>query len=344
MESLYYVGIDVHKKSWVVTAVHQDERVFRHRQDPSVEVLTGVLARHGITSETVQIVYEVGPTGFWLYDALTELGYEVIVVSPAQVPRAAGERVKTDFRDSRELASKLAAGVLRGIDVPTPEERAVRDLVRTRRQLVKQCSSLLRMLKSKLLFLNIPYGSRRWGPRFREYVLAQEVRVEHHLSIRHLVGAIDALEEQIRQIEEDLDQIFARSEYRGKIELLQSVPGIGPQTSRTILVELRDVNRFPKPDHQASYLGLTPSEYSSGESIRRGRITRQGNAHLRAALIEASWVAIRHDERLGRFHRRLAWRIGKKRATVAVARKLAVIIHRMLQTGEFYRREGVEAV
>jgi transposase len=342
MDSLYYVGIDVHKKSWVVTAVHQGEQIFRHRQDPSVEILIGVLGRRGIAPERVRIVYEVGPTGFWLYDALTELGYEVMVVSPAQVPRAAGEKVKTDFRDSRQLASKLASGVLRGIDVPTPQERAVRDLVRTRRQLVKQCSSLLRMLKSKLLFANIPYAGRRWGPRFREYVLSQEVLLEHQLSICHVVGAIDALEGQIRQIERDLDEVFARSEYRDKMTLLQSVPGIGPQTSRSILAELRDVNRFPRPDQLASYLGLTPSEYSSGESVRRGRITRQGNAHLRAALVEASWVAARHDEKLGRFYRRLAWRIGKKRATVAVARKMAVIIHRMLQTGEFYRKEAEE--
>jgi transposase len=286
------------------------------------------------------VVYEVGPSGFWLYDELTALGYSTLVVSPSLVPRAPGQRVKNDSIDSRSLAVKLAAGLLKGIEVPSVERRALRDLVRTRGQLVRQRSGLIHRLKSKLLFLNLPYPMGRWTSSSREKILELEMREEHRTAIGYLVEAIENLCEQIRGLDGEIERVFSGAEYEGKRALLESIPGIGRHGSRTILAEVGDVGRFSRAEQLTSYLGLTPSEYSSGESIRRGNITRRGNGAVRALLVEAAWTAIRRDPVRRRFYNRLASRIGGKRAIVAVARKLAIIIHRMLTMGEFYRWEG----
>jgi transposase len=339
MAEPFYVGIDVHKRSWSVSCIHRGELLFRHRQEPSVATLHQILHRNGAEPSTSQLVYEVGPSGFWLYDELTALGYSVLVVSPSLVPRAPGQRVKTDSIDSRSLAVKLAAGMLKGIEVPSVERRAMRDLVRTRGQLVRQRGNLIRMVKSKLLFLNLPYPMGRWTSSSREKILGLEMREEHRVAIGYLVESIESLCEQIRGIEGEIEGVLSGSEYEAKRALLESIPGIGRHGSRTILVELGDLGRFGNGERLSSYLGLTPSEYSSGESIRRGNITRRGNGVVRALLVEAAWTAIRRDPARRRFYTRLAARIGGKRAIVAVARKLTLIIYRMLTTGEFYRWE-----
>ena len=147
------------------------------------------------------------------------------------------------------------------------------------------------------------------------------------------------MKSKLLAMEIDIEGIFSTEDQRTKRILLESIPGIGPRCSRVLLAELGDIQRFPTADHLASYLGLTPAEYSSGDSIRRGSITRQGNGHIRALLVEAAWTAIRKDPIRRQFYARLAARMGGKKAIVAVARKLAIIIHRMLSTGELYRWE-----
>ncbi len=339
MESKYSIGIDVHRRSWSVAGSLGKEIVFQQRQDPSCEVLVRSLKRRDMLPSNTQIAYEAGPTGYRLWDELTAQGFEVLVVSPAQIPRAPGQRVKTDSRDCRDLALKLEAGVLKGIAVPSVRERAIRDLVRTRRQLVDERSSILRMIKSKLLFLGIDYGKRRrWGARYRAYLLELALDPGHREAIVHLVAVVDVLTSQIEGTESELDGVFSAAEYQVRRAILESVPGIGRRGSAVILGEIRDFGRFPTAGHFASYLGLTPSEHSSGDTIRRGRITRQGNGHVRTVLTEAAWLAIRTDPRLRMVYERHRIRMGTKRAVVAVARKMAVMIWRMLQTGEVYRR------
>ena len=165
------------------------------------------------------------------------------------------------------------------------------------------------------------------------------MRAEHRLALDHIVEAIEDLTDRIQAMETDIEGVFSTEDQRTKRILLESIPGIGPRCSRVLLAELGDIQRFPTADHLASYLGLTPAEYSSGDSIRRGSITRQGNGHIRALLVEAAWTAIRKDPIRRQFYARLAARMGGKKAIVAVARKLAIIIHRMLSTGELYRWE-----
>jgi len=338
METKYSLGIDVHRKSWSAASCLRKEILFRHRQDPSIEVLLKVLQRRGLDASNTRIAYEVGPTGYGLYDELTERGFEVFVVSPAHTPRAPADRVKTDSRDCRDLALKLEAGMLKGISVPTPEERSVRDLVRTRRQLVEKRSALLQMIKSKLLFIGVDYGTHRsWTRRYREYLVGLALPLGHRKAIDHLIEVIDVFTAQIKETEEELCVLFLDSKYAAPCALLESIPGIGSRGAAVILAEIRDIGRFATADRFASYLGLTPMEHSSGETIRRGRITRQGNGHVRTILVEAVWSAVRRDPSSRERYERYQVRMGRKRAVVALARRMSAMIWRMLQTGEFYR-------
>jgi transposase len=150
---------------------------------------------------------------------------------------------------------------------------------------------------------------------------------------------IDALADQVQKCDLDLRKVFDRPAFQAPLMLLQSIPGIGARTTRAILADMRGVDRFPTARNFASWLGLTPAEYSSGESVRRGRITRQGNAHIGSLLTEAAWTANRRDPRFRRRYTVLARRIEPKKAVIATARKLAIIIYCMLQTGELYRAE-----
>jgi transposase len=340
MDKRFYIGVDVHRKRWTVSIVHQGECLSTHRQPPSLFALVEATRRAGATPRTARFVYEIGPTGFGLYDGLSRLGYQAIVVSPTHVPRSPGNRVKTDRRDSQDLAVKHSAGLFHGIHVPSPEERAVRDLVRTRRQLIGSRTRMIRRVKAELLFLNVPYPDERWSSTFRDFVLTLELPEENRWAIRHIVAVIDAAAREIRGCDLELGKVFEQPALHARLLLLQSIPEIGARSARSILAEMGDVERFPTAQNFASWLGLTPAEYSSGESVRRGRITHQGNAHIRSVLTEAAWTAIRRDPRLRRRYSTLARRIGPKKAVIATARKLAIIIYSMLQTGELYRSEA----
>jgi transposase len=324
MDNRFYIGVDVHRKSWTVSIVHQGECLSTHRQPPSVFTLIEAIRKKGATPRTARFVYEIGPTGFDLYAELSELGYQVIVVSPTHVPREPGNRVKTDRRDSQNLAVKHAAGLFHGIHVPSAEERAVRDLVRTRRQLIGCRTGMIRRVKAKLLFQNVPYPDERRGRTFRAFILSLELPEENGWAIGHVVAVIDALTEQVQKCDLELRKVFDRPALLAPLTLLQSIPGIGARTARAILAERGGVDRFPTAQNFASWLGLTPAEHSSGESVHRGRITRQGNAHIRSLLTEAAWTANRRDPRLRRRYAVLARRIGPEKAAIAAARSTGV--------------------
>lgn len=333
----YHVGIDVHRRSWTVAIVCGREVLFRGAIDPKVDLLVKVLEKHGVTPSNARIAYEICGCGFWLCDGLVPLGFDVTVASPCQIPREPGRKVKTDSRDAVELATLLQGGLLRGIAIPTPEERALRDPVRTRHALVCERTSLIRMVKARLMFLGIDYGTRYWSRTFQEWIRGLPLPDGYRTSFEALFTIIDTLEQEIKTIETAIEKAVDA----GKLHfapLYATVPGFGKVTIAVLATELRDLRRFGTPDELVSYVGLCPSEYSSGETIRRGRITRQGNDRVRSVLIEAGWRAIRLDPAIRKFYGRLAASKGGKKAITAVARKLLHILWAMAQSGETYRK------
>jgi transposase len=334
-----YVGIDVHKKDWVVTVLCQGEEVYHAVVGSDPSGLVKLLKR--FEASEVHTVYEAGPTGYWLHDALVEAGFDSMVTPPSLVPQVGG-RVKTDRRDSRKLASMLAGGFLRRVHVLTPEERAHRQLLRTRNQIEHHRRQTQNQIKSMLLF----HGKRapdeqkeRWSEGHVRWI--ESIEWEYPVlktAMESMVKMYRALTEEYKHLTYEIEQLALEDKYRERVGLLTQIPGIGTFTAMAILVELQNIERFRRADQLASYLGLTPSQHSSGEKIRMGHITRCGNYEVRTRLVESSWTLIRYDAQARMTYERIKHQTGSgRKAITAIARRLALRIRRVLVDREPYR-------
>jgi len=337
-DSEIFVGIDIHLRQWQVTIQTVDQELFCGSIPGQWAALQKLLERYRMCR--VRVVYEAGFSGYWLYDRVTAWGAECMVTPPSLLPVVSGNRVKTDKRDSRKLSRLLSLGLLQSVWVPSPAQRGHRRVLRRRRQLVQDRTRIQSRIKAELaLFgMSVSSGPGRWSGRLLSEL--QQIRLPDQWS----QASYDRLLEQYCQVSEQLAsqtrllRELARTEqYRPALELLQSVPGVALITGMALLLELGDISRFGRADQLAAYVGLTPSQYSSGDRIRMGRITGMGNRYLRGLLIEAAWVAIRKDTHLHDIYLRLKQRCGGKRAIVAVARRLLLAIRRVLLDQVAYR-------
>jgi len=340
-----YVGIDVHKESWQVTVRTGGEEIFNGRIPGQYQSLKKLFERY--QGCRMKVAYEAGPFGFWLSDKLVADGIEVLVVPPSLIPTESGNRVKTDKRDSRKLARLLESNMLKRVYVLTPEEREHRDLLRTRRQIVDHRNDVARQIKSKLLFYGIasPFtASTRWSLKYIEWLKVLRCDTDYlRESFNLLIDLYEYLTRQIVRINKKVALLCRDKKYRDRIKLLCTAPGIGRLTAIEILVELQDITRFESAEELAAYIGLTPSEYSTGERTRQGRITRCGNKRVRTYLVESTWMLITKDPALRLKYLRLKSTRGGKRATIAIARKLLIRIRRMLLDNVPYRMTAMAA-
>lgn len=334
-----YVGIDVHKRDWVVTVLCQGEELYHATVVPNPAALGRLLKR--FEASEVHTVYEAGPTGYWLHDSLVGAGCDSMVTPPSLVPRVGG-RVKTDRRDSRKLASMLAGGFLRRIHVLTTEERAHRQLLRTRNQIEHHRRQTQNQIKSLLLF----HGKRpaatlreRWSETHLHWI--ESLSWEYpalKMSIDAMLKMYRNLTEQYKELTNEVELLALTDKYRERAHLLTQIPGIGIFTAMAILIELQNIERFRRADQLASYLGLTPSQHSSGERIRMGHITRCGNYQVRTRLVESSWTLIRYDAGAKATYERIKHQTGSgRKAITAIARRLALRIRRVLLDKVPYR-------
>jgi transposase len=294
----------------------------------------------------IRIAYEAGPAGFNLYDDLTADGIECIVVPPSLLPVESGNRVKTDKRDSRKLAQYLENNHLKRVYVLSKQERAHRQFVRTRRQLSNHRTDVMRQIKSLVLFHGIPLpgvDASFWTRPF--LVSLRAVGTDEYLSrsLNRLIDLYEYLTQQVKQLTKEVRRLARTEKYEKRVKLLQTIPGVGLLSAMEILTELQDVSRFSTADQIAAYLGLTPSQYSSGQKVRMGRITHMGNHRLRTRMVECSWILIKKDTGLQKVYETLKKRRGGKRAIVAVSRKLIIRIRRILLDGVTYRTEFATA-
>lgn len=333
-----FVGIDVHKESWQVTARVGGEELFHGRIASEYRILRKVLDR--FQGGKIRVAYEAGPCGFGLHDQLRGDGVEVIVVPPSLIPIESGNKVKTDKRDSRKLARLLEGNLLKRVYVLSEEDRADRELLRTRRQMVEHRNDVARQIKSKLLFhgMRCPFsGKGGWSKGFIRWI--KDLNWEWgavKVSFQSLIELYEYLTGQILDLNRKVAELSRTDKYRPRVKLLRSVPGIGVLIAMEILVEIQDVARFQRADELASYLGLTPSEFSTGQHIRQGRITRCGNKRVRTCLVESSWHLITKDPWMRRKYDRLKQWKGGKRAIIAIARTLIIRIRRILLNQEPY--------
>ena len=351
-----YVGLDVHKNSISVAVARPDgdKASSLGRLPNDVHRLLGVLRPLGAPAD-VQVCYEAGPTGYGLVRDLRELGYDCQVVAPAKTPKMTSDRVKTDRRDALKLADFLRSGHLTFIRVPTPEEEALRDLIRAREDIKTKETNSKRQLNSMMLrHGRIFRGSKSLWTKLHfdwiekqvfDYAASQEAKDAY-------VGEVRRYKQLLEDLDRRIEEVSATLERADLVNALRAFKGIKTLTAATIVAEVGDLKRFPSAAKFASFLGLTPSEHSSGDTRSRGRITKAGNKRLRRMLVEAAWAywrqphvsrdlerrspnvppAVRDhtwktQQRLYRRMRALQHRgVSAKKALIAVARELACAI------------------
>lgn len=342
-----FVGIDLHLKKWHVTILREDGLVlFSNSIEGRWPSLQDLLGRFCEASK-ISVVYEAGYFGFWLFDRLIEYGVEARVTPPNLIPSAVGNRVKTDRIDSAKLARWLKSDELKAVYVPTEQERAHRQVARRRRQLIEDRVRVQNRIKAHLRVhgVELPRESTgKWSLGYVDKLHAFRFsdRFEQK-SFESLLEQYDFLSGQIDCQEALLRELSRSEKYEARVEILKSVPGIGWLSAMEILLELQNVERFHSADALAAYVGLTPSQYSSGENVRFGRITAQGKPSVRALLIRAAWCIIKKDPLLENKYRQLKGRCGAKRAIVAVARHLLVRIRSILMARQPYAVGVVQA-
>lgn len=327
-----FVGVDVHLKSWHVTVITAEgEELFQGGIPGKWEALQSLLARYG--EFKIHVAYEAGFCGFWIYDRLVAWGTECTVVPPSLLPIEYGNRVKTDRRDSRKLAHLLSKGMLKRVWVPSVEERYHRQVVRRRRQLIQDRVRTQNRIKSELKFygIELPESAGKWSRRYFTNLKGLRFRDRWmQMSFTRLLETYVSQDEQIQKQTRLLKELSETDRYRDQVKILRSIPGIGLIAAMELLLELGDVSRFPKGGQLAAYVGLTPSQYSSGERVRMGRICKAGKNSLRGTLIEASWILIAKDPAMREKYNNIKARAGGKRAVVAIARMLLLRVRRML--------------
>lgn len=322
------IGLDVHKESITAAILPPTaERVVETVKIPNAPSALEALVRRLQPRGPRAFVYEAGPCGYEVQRQLTALGQPCAVIAPALTPRRPGDRVKTDRRDAEKLARWYRAGELTVIRVPSRAEEAARDLVRAREDVVadrlrarhRLGKFLLRQGRVHHLAHSRGVQSRRWlkTQRFDWPALQQ--------TFEAYVRAVEEAQLRVEALETQLQALAAPEPFPRPVQALRCLKGIDPLSALTIVVETQDFQRFPTAAAFMSFTGLVPSEASSGERVRRGSITKVGNAHLRRVLVEAAWCN-RHGQVVSR---ELALRRRDAApAVLAIARKAQARLHR----------------
>jgi transposase len=332
-----FMGIDTHELTYRVSMFFEGEELHNSTYPSDVRHLKKLLGRY--EKFRVHAVYEAGPFGYSLYDWLKQQGVDVIVTPPSKIPIAAGDFVKTDKRDARHLAHLLSSGLLKSVPVPDKRKREDRDLLRTRDQLVSQRKRIFLQIQSKLRFHGIPIRNHLLISRKNRKMILEYPGMGVSLlgAFRLLLDSYDYYTTNLMLVRKAILELSEDKAYRDGIAILKGIPGVGILTALSFLLELPDMRSFDSNEKVGSYLGLTCSEYSSGEKQHQGRITRCGNAKVRGLLVQCAWKTIAGDEAMKRFYERLKRRRGGKRAIVAVARKLSGRMRTVLMKNEPYQ-------
>jgi transposase len=349
--STTFIGMDVHKES--IELATADEREARHYArigGDAAAVDRAVRKLRSVHRELV-FVYEAGPCGFWIYRRLAAQGLSCMVVSPSMTPRRAGDRVKTDRRDCLMLARLARAGELEPIYVPDARDEAIRDLVRAREDAVSMQRQARQRLQALLLRNEIRYvGKTAWTAAHRRWIA--HLKLPHpaqQIAFEEYVQAVQEAGERLERLAASITAELQHWRWRPVVQALQALRGIQVIHAVRLLAEIGDFARFQAPRKLMGYLGMIPSEDSSGSRRRQGSITKAGNSSARRALVEAahayahparvSWVIARRQTKLSksvcdtawkaqlrlcaRFRRLAARGLNRNKIVVAIARELS---------------------
>ena len=288
-----YVGLDAHKTDISVGTAEADrgEAGYYGTIENTPDARLKLAKKLSKGGEKVLFCYEAGPCGYEIYRQLTKAGYDCVVIAPSLIPKKAGDRVKTDRRDAVSLARLLRAGELTPIWVPDKEQEAMRDLTRAREDMKKMERASRQRLGGFLLRHEKVYPGRskwtkayfRWLESIRFETAAQQIVLQEYIDM------VKDAQQRVATMEQEMRKALEGWNMKPIIEGLMALRGVNLVTAMILIAELGDISRFESPRQLMAYLGVVPSEHSSGERQKRGGITKTGNGHVRRVLIEASW-------------------------------------------------------
>jgi transposase len=321
------IGVDLSRSKWVYACRWGGQEQRRFGSAGELKHLQAVVREYQHRGCEVHVVYEACGFGYQIAWWLEAHNAPVIVVAPSCVEKAPGAPVKTDGLDAGSLALKYERGMLKGIYIPTREQHEYRQLSRTYGQALKdrrRQQVRLRMLLQEHGYTPPAAGSG-WGPLER-WLSAQPWPPPVGSCVAELRELRASASRSARRLANELRAVGRLPQYVGVTTALAAQSGVGRFTAIRFLLEVGDIHRFATADALPNYLGLAPREYSSGDLVHRGRIRKCGPGSLRAWLVQCAWAAIRagKDAALVECFTRLEPRVGRKRAIVAVARKLAL--------------------
>lgn len=334
-----HVGVDVHKASYHVALYSTPREVVATWVQPARPV--ALIDRLGpIRNRVARVVYEAGPTGFSLARRLAEAKLPVQVIAPSRMLAPVGAEAKCDRLDCRKLAMHSAKGLLRPVRVPTEQEEADRQVLRLREQLVRKARTAQQQVKSFLLQHGLaePAGLRYWTKPSVEALRRLELRPELRFALDVMLDELAHARGQVKRVTDRLGELAAAARHVKAVAVLRTVPGVGPVTAMSFRLELPEPGRFRRAGQVAKRLGLAPRVRQSGPTRREGGLLKSAGGRLRTVLVEAAWRWVGSDEAAGGHYRRLVANTGNgKKAIVAVARRLGVLLWRLSVHGRPYR-------
>lgn len=335
-----YMGIDVHKKTYVCVSLCEGEMVKKDTMPAKPSVLIVYIKNH-FSNAMLETAYEAGFSGFHLHRQLIDSGIKNCVINPSSIEVASRDKVKTDKRDAKKIATQLAAGRLRSIYIPSLDQEAKRSASRLRDNIVKFRHQIGQKIKALLFTQGLINGEddtiigKKWLAKKILEVQQLNYPTGYYYTLNRYSELWLGFTEDLKKIKEELLAMQSEAEL-ALLSLYKSAPGIGDISALKLKDELGDMSQFSNEKKLFNYLGLTPVEYSSGEHTYQGHISRQGRSVLRNILVEAAWLAIRKDPSLMTMYERIAKTRGGKKAIVGVARRLAGRLKACVQNGVFY--------
>lgn len=329
-----------------MTIMSAEMELRNYTQEPDGKQLASFLKRH-YPGAAYQCVYEAGFAGFNAQRLLTQEGINCIVIHPADVPTSDKEkRQKTDRIDSRKLVRGLKNRDLTALYIPDLQQQQDRSLLRTNSKITRDLTRVKNRIKSFLMFFGIPvpkeFERKKWTKGFVAWLEKVRPGGRADISLEILFKEYRLLREQEIQLDKQISLLAEHADYKQRVTLLTSIPGIGIQTALILLTEIGDISRFPNFKSLCAYFGLIPDCYDSGETRKVGGNTKRGNVYLKYTIVEISWMCIRYDSSLLLAYKSALRQMDSNKAIIKVARKLLNRVRFVLKNNKCYQVMGTE--